>query len=108
MANMVHRDRDVWRKDGKNILDPKTIEVIRSCLESGPIIVEHWFYCSAISPVRMVEDDFEEFLSYIERNAFPGDAFFVWSFSDLCQDGNSIAAGKCPDSEGRVPDKGAY
>lgn len=43
-----------------------------------------------------------------ESKARPGDAFHVWDFADLCRDNNTLADGKYPDAEGRVPSRGAY
>ena len=45
------------------VTDPKKLEVIRSVLEkSGPIIVEHWFYCGSRAPDRMIFDGGNEFV----------------------------------------------
>jgi hypothetical protein len=55
------RDKDYeWIPDGRKITSPANLEVIRKTLEvDGPIIVEHWFYCGASAPDRLVFDDFD-------------------------------------------------
>jgi hypothetical protein len=76
--------------------------------EVGPVIVEHWFYYGSRSPDRLVFEDYDEFLEYLRANAKPGDALHVWEFPRVCRDDNTLAHGKYPDAEGRVPKGGAY
>ena len=104
----IRAEGDEWSVQGRNILDPAKLSRIRDCLERSPVIVEHWFYRLGRSPRRLVFDDFEDFEQYLRKEARPGDAFHVWEFASLCRDENAIANGKYPDSEGRVPEKGAY
>ena len=106
MTFRVEEDR--WSTHGRNILDPSRLSTIRECLERSPVIVEHWYYRSARSPGRVVFDDFEDFEAYLKDEVRPGDAIHVWEFASLCRDDNSVAAGKFPDADGCVPEKGAY
>jgi hypothetical protein len=99
---------DGWTTDGRNILSPESLNVVRNCLEQSPVIVEHWYFRGSRSPSRLVFDDFEDFEEYLSKEAGPGDAFHVWEFSSLCRDDNTITNGKYPDSDGYVPEKGAY
>jgi hypothetical protein len=99
---------DRWSLQGRNILDPEKRAAIRECLERSPIIVEHWYYRMGRSPGREIFDDMEDFESYLESQARPGDAFHVWEFAALCRDDNTIANGKFPDTDGCVPERGTY
>jgi len=106
MAFRVEEDR--WTNLGKSILSPESLEAIRRCLENSPIIVEHWYYRAGRSPGRLIFDDMEDFEQYVSEQSRPGDAFHVWEFSSLCRDDNALAVGKYPDSDGCVPERGAY
>ena len=97
-----------WTSDGRKITSDENLEAIRRALEEGPVITEHWFYYGSSAPDRLVFDDFENFMEYLNTKAFAGDALYVWSFADLCKDDNTIAVGKCPNDSGRVPKKGCY
>ena len=100
---------DEWSADDVKITAPETLEIIRKTLDTdGPVIVEHWFYRGACAPDRMVFDDFEEFVGYLNTHANAGDAIHVWNFSAVCTNDNELAHGKCPDEHGRVPFRGAY
>jgi hypothetical protein len=99
---------DRWTLSGRNILAPSNIAVLRDCLERGPVIVEHWFYYAGRSPDRLVFDDFDDLEAYLKEQSAPGDAFWIWDYSALCRDDNSLANGKKPDVEGRIPETGAY
>jgi hypothetical protein len=105
----VRCEADEWSPDGRKILSAENVEVIRKTLEEeGPVILEHWHYRGACSPDRLVFDDFEDFLGYIQVQARIGDAFHVWSYAAVCRDDNEIAGGKFPDEDGWVPRGGAY
>ena len=105
----VRVETDNWTPNGQKILSPENLAIIRKTLENdGPIIVEHWFYRGSRSPSRLVFDDFDAFVDYVQTESAIGDAFHVWSYASLCRDENEIAAGKFPDGDGRVPTKGAY
>jgi hypothetical protein len=102
-------DSDEWSAEGSNILSPDRLEAIRRVLEEvGPVILEHWFYYGSRSPDRLVFEDFEELLTYLQVNARPGDALHVWDFAQVCRNDNTLADGKYPDSQGRTPKGGAY
>jgi hypothetical protein len=104
-----YSEDDEWTVKGSRITSKVNIDRIRQTLENeGPIIVEHWHYRGASSPDRFVFDDFDDFTTYLQENAFAGDAIHVWSFTVICKDDNTIASGKCPDEKGRVPRGGAY
>jgi hypothetical protein len=102
-------DGNGWSTDGRNILSADRMEAVRKVLEDkGPVIVEHWFYYGSRAPDRIVFEEYEQFVEYLNTKARPGDAFHIWDFADLCRDDNSLANGKYPDAEGRVPARGAY
>lgn len=102
-------DANEWSTEGHNILSPDRLSTVRDVLEnSGPIIIEHWFNYGSCAPNRIVFDDYEKFLSYVNANARPGDSFWVWEFAQVCRDDNSLVDGKHPDQQGRVPKGGAY
>jgi hypothetical protein len=104
----IRAEEDQWSIEGRKILDPSKLATIRDGLERSPVIVEHWFYRLGRSPRRVIFDDFEDFEQYLRDEAGPGDAFHVWEFASLCRDENTLVNGKYPDSEGRVPETGAY
>ena len=70
--------------------------------------MEHWFYRGARAPSRLIFDDYEELVTYINTNSNAGDAFYLWNFSELCRDDNQLTMGKFPDAVGRTPRRGAY
>jgi hypothetical protein len=101
-------EADEWTTDGAKITAPGNLKVIRKVLEEkGPIIVEHWFYRGSSAPNRIVFDDFDAFVKYLDK-ASAGDAIDVWSFAEQCTQQNRLIFGKCPDDQGRVPTRGAY
>lgn len=109
MKSFIYSAEDDWRADGKKITSPEVLSVIRQTLDdSGPVIVEHWFYRGSRSPDRFVVDDFETLEGYLSANAKPGDAFHIWEFTAVCKDDNKLAYGKMPDPDGLVPRRGAY
>ncbi len=98
-----------WIVEGANILAPDCLAAIgRVLADVGPVIVEHWFYYGGRSPDRLVFEDYDEFIKYLDTNAKPGDALHIWEFSRVCRDDNTLARGKFPDANGRVPKGGAY
>ena len=100
---------DEWSTSGPtNFLSPDVLARIKSELERGPVIVEHWHYRGSRAPDRLVFEDFEDVVEYAQTKARPGDAFHVWAFAGLCRDENTLASGKIPDAQGRTPKRGAY
>ncbi len=66
----VRVEADEWSPDGRKILSPENLEVIRKTLEDeGPIIVEHWHYYGSRSPDRFVFDDLDDFMDYMQGKA---------------------------------------
>jgi len=98
---------DDWSVGGKNIISEEQLARVAAALESSVVIVEHRHYRDSRSPDRMFFEEYDEFVTYLKEKARTGDAFWIWSF-DLCRESNAVAAGKYPDSRGRVPSKGAY
>jgi hypothetical protein len=99
---------DHWVISGKNILAPSNLAILREALENGPVIVEHRFCRGARSPDRLIFEDFDELQTYLQDKAIPGDAFWIWDYSSVCRDDNPLVWGKRPDSDGCVPENGAY
>jgi hypothetical protein len=99
---------DNWTEDGSKILSDVSVRAIHKILESGPIIVQHWFYRGASCPRIFGFDDFEEFEEHLKENAVPGDAFDIWNFNEVCTQETVVTEGKFHDSDGCVPEGGAY
>lgn len=99
---------DNWQTNGKKVTSEENLKNIESTLEEDCIIVEHWFYRGASAPDRLVFDSYKNFEEYINEKIRPGDAIYIWKFSQCCQDNNYLVYGKVPDEKGRVPEKGAY
>lgn len=99
---------DNWTHEGAKILSEECVAKIKKVLERGPIIVQHWFYRGASCPRVYGFDDFEEFQEHLEENAVPGDAFDIWSFGEVCTNDKVIANGKLHDTDGCIPEGGAY
>jgi hypothetical protein len=98
-----------WSSDGEKITDEPKLERIRQVLENtGPILVEHWFYCGSRAPDRMVFDDYDTFTEYLQQHAKAGDAIHVWDLDPLLRNDNELVHGKCPAEDGTVPKGGAY
>lgn len=104
----VRAEVDGWGFTAPNILSPERLSLIRETMEVSSIIVEHWFYRGARSPDRSVFDDYDEFENYLHKEARPGDSILIWRFDALCRDDNALAQGKYPDTDGMVPERGAY
>lgn len=98
-----------WTTQRSKINAPDRLQAIQEVLDKrGPIIAQHWFYYGGRAPDRLVFDDYDEFIEYLNSKAKAGDAFDVWSFADVCTRDNMLAEGKMPDEQGRVPVGGAY
>lgn len=109
MKTRFRSDDDGWTIEGKKITDSAALERIRQCLEDeGPIILEHWFYRGSCAPERLVFDNYDKFIEYLNTEAFAGDDMHIWSFAKVCGNNNTIAKGKCPDDAGMIPRMGAY
>lgn len=95
-----------WTRAAASILDPEKLEAVRKHLDTvGNIVVEHWHYCGARGPTPLAFNDFEVFEAYLKQEVRQGDAIDVYPFPHQSK---VIASGKYPDSEGRVPVRGAY
>ena len=99
---------DNWTTDGAKILSIENRQKIEAALSKGPIVVQHWYYRGASCPRVFGFDDLEEFELHLKENAIPGDAFDIWSFSEVCTHDSCLAEGKLPDKDGCVPSGGAY
>lgn len=100
---------DGWTTEGDRITSGEKLARIQAEMEErGGIIVRHWFYRGSRCPEIRGFVDFEEFKEYLATEALPGDAFDVWSFSEVCKHDQALARGKLPDDDGAVPLRGAY
>jgi hypothetical protein len=104
---MSEYDKNTWTTEGESILSENNLVAIKKHLESvGSIAVEHWHFYGSRAPTRLVFDDFDDFNEYLQRNVQPGDAIDVYPFPH--HPSKTVARGKYPDAEGRVPKGGAY
>lgn len=101
-------EADDWSTTGANILAPQLLDRVRTILEQQPIIVEHGLYRGSSAPLRLIFEEYEDFLDYLNSHAKPGDRFLIWGFGDLCRNDNWLVNGKYPDMVGRTPRGGAY
>jgi hypothetical protein len=101
-------ESDDWGNEAPNILDAARLAAIKQALEDTPIIVEHWFYRGSRAPDRLVFDDYVRFERYLGGFVRPGDSVWIWRFDQACRDDNPLAHGKFPDTDGKVPKRGAY
>ncbi|WP_298267956.1 hypothetical protein [uncultured Bradyrhizobium sp.] len=99
---------DEWSEAGDNILAPELLAKVRDILEREPIILEHRLYRGSSAPLRLIFDDYEDFVRHLESRARPGDHLLVWGYSSLCRDDNIAMNAKYPDAAGRTPRAGAY
>ena len=100
--------RNDWSEAGANILAPELLIKIRDILEREPIILEHRLYAASSAPLRLVFDEYEDFLHHLKSRACPGDRILVWGYSSLCRDDNIVVDAKYPDEAGRTPRGGSY
>lgn len=91
-----------------NILKPELLARIRSVLEQQPIILEHRLYRASSAPLRLIFEEYEDFLNHLKSQARHGDHILVWGYSDLCRDDNMLVNGKYPDDAGQIPSGGAF
>jgi uncharacterized SAM-dependent methyltransferase len=99
---------DHWSKTGTSILAPELLTEVRNVLERQPIILEHRFYQGSSAPLRLIFDEYEDFLNHLKSSARPGDHVLIWGYSDLCRDHSMIVDAKYPDETARTPPGGAY
>lgn len=103
---MPESTQPVWTKEGENILSEQKLAAVRKHLEDvGNIAVEHWHYYGSRAPTPLAFNDYDLFEEYLKKEVRPGDAIDVYPFPHRSK---TIAAGKFPDIEGRVPNGGAY
>ena len=102
-------ETDGWTLEGAKITDPQKLESIRATIERrGPLILEHKFYRAARGAEYFFFHEYGEFVEYLNTQPKVGDKLKVWMLCDVCRDDNVFAAGKYPDDQGRVPERGAY
>jgi len=100
---------DDWTGEGKRVTDEVVLANLRHVIEKeSPVIIEHRFYRGSQSPRWFVCNDFEELEEYLRSHTSPGDDVWYWHFMNCCRDDNALGNGKIPDSQGRVPRRGAY
>jgi hypothetical protein len=97
-----------WLKAGSNILAPELLTKIRDILEQEPIILEHRLYRASSAPLRLIFDEYKDFLAHLESRARLGDHLLIWGYSSLCRNDNILVDAKYPDDAGRTPRGGAY
>jgi hypothetical protein len=99
--------QDGWR-EADHLLSANVVSRIQAALQDSPLILEHRFYRGARSPERSVFESWAQLLQYLQEAATPGDAFSLWSFDAACPEHATLLSAKYPDSDGRVPQFGAY
>ena len=97
-----------WSKAGPNILAPEFLIRIQEILEQEPIILEHRLYAGSSAPLRLIFDEYEDFLDHLKSRARPGDRILIWGYSNLCRNDNIAVDAKYPDNAGRTPRGGSY
>jgi hypothetical protein len=100
-------DSSNWSDKEPNILSQKNLEAVRNHLaKAGDVAVLHWHFCGARTPTPLAFDDFEEFETYLKSKVKEGDAIDIWPFPRDAK--TTIASGKFPNTDSKVPIKGAY
>jgi hypothetical protein len=99
---------DDWSEAGANILAPELLAKVQDILDREPIILEHRLYAGSSAPLRLIFDEYEDFLHHLKSRARPGDHLLIWGYSNLCRDDNIAVDAKYPDSAGRPPRGGSY
>jgi|SRR5262245_12491413 len=98
-----------WTIDEELTIEQTRLGELRRILEhESALIVEHRFFKGGRAPQRFVCDDPDALTEYVRVNTRPGDALYFWRFEECCTDSNTVAKGKIPDAEGRIPIGGAY
>ena len=107
----IHRyEPDDWSGHGDKFTDPERLRRIKVLLAEGRLlIVEHWHYRGSRAPDRIVIEDYDDLLEYLEKNAIAGDIVDIFDMSDAwSKKGDPVVSGKCPDKHGEIPKNGAY
>jgi len=107
----IHRtESDDWHSDGPFLTDAETLEKLRVLIDKGAtLIAEHWHYRGSRAPDRLVVDDVDNFLEYLQENAIAGDIVDVFDLTEAWgAKGEPAISGKCPDERGEIPRSGAY
>jgi hypothetical protein len=100
-------DSSNWSNKESNILSKENLDAVRNHLAKvRQVVVLHWHFCGAHAPTPFAFDDFDEFETYLKSKVNVGDAIDIWPFPRDAK--NTIASGKYPDADGKVPVKGAY
>jgi hypothetical protein len=99
---------NVWSKAGSNILAPELLNKIRDILERETDYSGAQMYAASSAPLRLVFDEYEDFLHHLKSRARPRDHLLIWGYSDLCRNDNIFMHAKYPDDAGRTPRGGAY
>lgn len=102
-------EEDEWVTEGRKITSEEGLDRIREAMDSrGSILVEHWIHRGSQAPARLVFDEFEDFVEYLQRDSAGGDAVDVWLVQELCTRENRFEWGKVPDLDGSTPRRGVY
>ena len=107
----VHRyEPDNWSGDGEIFTSRSKMDRLQAYLEQGKVLVaEHWHYRGARAPNRLLIEEVDDFIEYLEKEAIAGDIIEVFDLSEVWRNkGDAVLSGKCPDENGEVPEKGAY
>jgi len=107
----VHRyEPDDWSKVGEFFPTKEKLEKLEQLVIKGNFIVaEHWHYRGARCPDRMVIEDTDDFVEYLESKAIAGDIISIYDLTDESWNQKTVLMeGKCPDENGEIPKKGAY
>ena len=109
-SNTHRYEPDDWRKseDGVFGSDQNLAHLEKEISKGKFLVCEHWHYRGASCPTRLLIEDFDEFIEYLENNAIAGDIIEVYDLSEVWNVKESIMSGKCPDELGEIPKGGAY
>jgi hypothetical protein len=108
MKRRYGTEAEEWTTEGRKITEKGNLDAIRKALDADlPIIVRHSFYRGTSAPDYFIFKDYNEFLAYLDQNAYAGDAIDVWGFGAVCKQENRLAEGMCPDETGSLPKAGA-
>jgi hypothetical protein len=109
MRTRFRSEADGWNSKGSKITSERNLDTIRTILDKeGPVLVQHWFYRGGSAPEYRIFDDYDEFMEFLSKETYAGDAIDIWSIWEICQPDGRRAEGKCPDDAGLIPKGGAY